>query len=405
MGSTTMFRRPMLAIVAGASLLCVAAAAQQPMAAAPAGAAEAERFRDDARSIETLVNRTYAYLDRFEGGVMPMSDRLRAERDAVNDRRSLLHYAERALLALADHHAITGASFDDSWAIVPTYADLWIGQSGGGYAIEAVRDDSPAARAGIRPGDRLVAVDGVVIAAAVAAFWADVGLAATPERAAFAARVLAAGRRDRPRRLTIERATGARRTLDLANLYAAPHPDRPPLTASEEAGALVIRFHDSLGDQATIAAFDAAMARARPSQRVTIDLRDTPSGGNSSVARAILGWFVRHASGYQVHNLPAEERETGIARQWIEQVLPRAGKYHAGRVEVRVGRWTGSMGEGLAIGFDAIGAAVRGGRMAGLRGAVYDVPLGHSGLVIKLPAERLTAPNGTPREDFVPRAG
>jgi carboxyl-terminal processing protease len=41
--------------------------------------------------------------------------------------------------------------------------------------------------------------------------------------------------------------------------------------------------------------------------------------------------------------------------------------------------------------------------MAGLRGAVYDQRLRHSGLVLKLPAERLSHVNGTPREAFVPR--
>lgn len=364
---------------------------------------EAERFRADALSIEPLVNRTYAYLDRFEGGTMPMSDRLRAEAERVGDRRALLRYAERALLALADHHAITGASLADSWAVVPSYADLWIERRGAAYAIEAVREGSPAARAGIRAGDRLVAVDGVATEAAVASFWADLGLAATGERAAFAARVLAAGRRDRIRHLTIETAAGERRALDLPSLYAGARPVRPPLSARAEGRALVIRFHDSLGDSGTIAAFDAAMARPPRGGRVVIDLTDTPGGGNSSVARAILGWFVGRPTAYQVHNLPAEQRATGIGRQWIEQVLPRPGRRHRGPVEVRVGRWTGSMGEGLAIGFDAIGARVVGTRMAGLRGAVYDLRLENSGLVLKLPAERLAHVNGTPREAFVPR--
>jgi carboxyl-terminal processing protease len=60
------------------------------------------------------------------------------------------------------------------------------------------------------------------------------------------------------------------------------------------------------------------------------------------------------------------------------------------------------MGEGIAIGFDAIGACVTGSKMAGLLGAVYDHRLAHSGLVIKLPTERLMHVDGTPRERFVP---
>jgi hypothetical protein len=60
------------------------------------------------------------------------------------------------------------------------------------------------------------------------------------------------------------------------------------------------------------------------------------------------------------------------------------------------------MGEGLAIGFDALGARVTGGPMAGLRGAVSDLTLPRSGLVLKLPTERLYTVSGLPREAFGP---
>lgn len=362
-----------------------------------------EAFRADALSIETLVNTRYAYLDRLHGGIMPMSPVLRAEAEAVNDRRSLLRYAERAVAVLADHHAITGGSFNDSWGLVPSYSDLWVEPEGEAWRITDVREGSPAAAAGVRPDDRLVAVGGTPIGRAVAAFWTDLGLEPDGDRAGYAARVLAAGRRDRPRDLTIRSADGAERRLTLPNLYEAGPGDRPPVTVHETDSALVIRFNDSLGDSATIAAFDAAMAAARPGQPVVLDLTDTPGGGNTVIARAVMGWFVDGPTAYQIHSLPAEERQTGVPRQWVEQVLPRPGKHHGGPVAVRVGRWTGSMGEGLAIGLDAIGAAVVGNPMAGLLGAIYDHRLANSGLVIKLPTERLSAVDGTPRQAFRPR--
>ena len=363
-----------------------------------------EAYRADALAIEALVNAQYAYLDRFPGGIMPMSPALRAEAGAVNDRRSLLRYAERAVAALADHHAITGGSFSDSWGLVPSFSDLWIEPEGEDWRITAVRDNSPAAAAGIQPGDSLVTVGTMPTDAAVATFWAELGLDPTGDRAGYAARVLAAGRRDRPRDLTIRDPAGAERRLTLPNLYAGGPGDRPPVTTREVDGVLIIRFNDSLGDRDTVAAFDAVMAGAIQGQRVQLDLTDTASGGNTVVARAIMGWFVDAPTAYQIHNLPAEERETGVPRQWIEQVLPRPGKRHHGSVTVRVGRWTGSMGEGLAVGMEALGAEVTGGPMAGLLGAIYDHRLPNSGLVIKLPTERLYAVDGTPREAFRPRA-
>jgi C-terminal processing protease CtpA/Prc len=361
-------------------------------------------YAADARAIERLVNEDYAYLERFDGGHMPMSDKLRAEAETVDSREGLIRYAERALTTLADHHAITGASLADSWALVPSYADLWVELQDGWYVVTAVRQGSSAAAEQVGPGDRIAAVDGMPMAAAVEAFWADLGLPVTPERASYAARVLVAGRRNAPRKLSVIR-HDASFEAEMPSLYAGHQANRPPLTVSHEGGALTIRFNDSLGDSATIAAFDEAMAMAPPRQRIVLDLTDTASGGNTSVARAIMGWFVDGPTGYQVHSLPAEERQTGIPRQWIEQVLPRPGKHHDGPVTVRVGRWTGSMGEGLALGFDAIGARVEGGPMAGLLGAVYDHKLEQSGLVIKIPVERLFHVDGTPRERFMPRPG
>jgi len=223
----------------------------------------------------------------------------------------------------------------------------------------------------------------------------------TAERADYAARVLAAGRRDRPRRLTVRSGT-RERSIEMPNLYTT-HSDAPPVSVARRGGGAVIRFNNSLGDQKTIAAFDAAMTSLPRRGSLVLDLTDTPSGGNTSVARAIMGWFVDRPRSYQVHQLPAEERETGIRRQWIEQVLPRPGKHRAALPVVRVGRWTGSMGEGLAIGFDALGARVEGTPMAQLKGAVYDFNLPASGLTVKLPAERLYTVGGLPREKFVPK--
>jgi carboxyl-terminal processing protease len=358
-------------------------------------------YAADARELDRIVVQNYAYEDHWPAGVLPDSPALAAERAAVHDKASLLHYAEHRLASLADHHAITGSSFKDSWAVVPTYADLWVERRGGKFVITSVRDGTPAAAAGIRAGDLLVAIAGIPTPAAVKSFWQELGLPVTDERGDYAARVLAAGRRDRPRDLTVRRGRDERR-LTLPNLYGIPA-ETKPLTVMNDRGRTIIRINNSLGDQATIAAFDAAMTTLPTGAPLVVDLRDTPSGGNTSVARAIMSWFVDRPRSYQVHQLPAEERETGIARQWIEQVLPRAGKHHATLPLVRVGRWTGSMGEGLAIGFAALGARVEGTRMAGLKGAVYDFTLPSSGFVVKLPAERLYTVGGLPREKFVPK--
>ena len=149
-------------------------------------------------------------------------------------------------------------------------------------------------------------------------------------------------------------------------------------------------------------AFDAALDSLRDTRGLIIDLRNTASGGNSSVARGILGRFVGKELPYQKHVLPAEEKETGIRRSWLELVSPRGERYRS-PVVVLVNRWTGSMGEGLAIGFDATSAGrVVGTEMARLVGATYTISLPNTGIRANVPAERLQHVNGQPREAFRP---
>lgn len=385
--------------------MAVSAAVSPADAAVHDDAAQTEAAPADLRaaalSLVTTINANYAYLDRLPERRFALTPVLRREAETIENEDDLLRFAERALLLLADHHAITGSSFADSWAVVPSYSDLWIERRDGEFVITAVRAGSPAQRAGLAPGATVQRIDGVPTAQAVAAFWEDLGTHGSDVRDGFAARVLAAGRRDRPRRLRVRLQDGAVRRLVLPNLYEAQS-TKPPLTASRAAGVLRIRINNSLGNTETIAAFDAAMATAADGDAILLDLTDTPSGGSTTVARAIMGWFAAEPTPYQMHAYPAEERRTGIARQWIELVLPREGRHHSGPVTVRVGRWTGSMGEGLAQGMAELGACVQGGAMAGLLGATADFRLGESGIAVKLPFERLMAVDGTPREQFIP---
>ena len=240
---TKLYRTALLATMVGTML--VGSLASGPLRAAPA-TLPPTAYLADAQGLVGVIRDNYAYLDDLPGGRVPASPQLDAERDAVHDADTLLRYAEDMITALADHHAITGRSFHDDWAIVPTYADLWIARAGAGYSIDAVKPDSLADRAGIRAGDRLVKVDGQPIDAAIAAFWSRIGLAPTGERGPYAARVLAAGRRDRSRVLTLVGA-GGQKTVSLDSLYRN-HVDRPALSVTTAGEVTSIRFNNSIGE-------------------------------------------------------------------------------------------------------------------------------------------------------------
>jgi C-terminal processing protease CtpA/Prc len=270
--------------------------------------------------------------------------------------------------------------------------------------ITQVRDDSDAQRAGIKPTAVVVAINDVAIADAVESRLGRTYTHAVVAARDWALRAVLAGHHN-VRRLLRLREGDANRIVEL------PAPDQfsgaapTPVSHSElRPGVGYIRFNDSLGNDATVEAFDRALADLRETRALIVDLRNTPGGGNSSVARGILGRFVSGELPYQKHVLPSEERETGIRRSWLELVSPRGGFVYRRPVAVLVDHWTGSMGEGLAIGFSGtVSGTVIGTSMAGLAGATYRVTLPHTGIGINVPAERLYHVDGTPREAFQPR--
>ncbi|HSW24001.1 MAG TPA: hypothetical protein VLJ62_14650, partial [Burkholderiaceae bacterium] len=223
------------------------------------------------------------------------------------------------------------------------------------------------------------------------------------EQAAFGLTTALAGVRDRPRRLVTSSRSGMREfALRSAGEQASAVAAAPALTSQRHGDVGIIGFNNSLGRDDTIAAFSRALQPLLDTRALVIDLRNTPSGGNTTVARGVLGHFVSRERPYQVHVVPGEARRHGVPRKFVEYVLPLEPIYR-GRVIVLGGRWTGSMGEGMVIGFDAIGAQTAGSPMGHLLGAMFRETLPESGAIVELGEEQLFHVNGTPREAFVPR--
>jgi len=129
-------------------------------------------------------------------------------------------------------------------------------------------------------------------------------------------------------------------------------------------------------------------------------MTETPGGGNSAVARAIMSRFISKEMPFQKHE--ATETSYRIKRSWTEYVTPGKDTYQKD-VFILVGHWTGSMGEGIAIGFDGMARAkIIGTKMAGLLGAIEHFKLSQTKIGYQFPTERVYQFNGTPREEYRP---
>src|SRR5581483_8587784 len=163
-----------------------------------------------------------------------------------------------------------------------------------------------------------------------------------------------------------------------------------------------LKINNYLFDNQMIAKFDSALNTLMQTRSLIIDLRETPSGGNNSVARAILGRFITKEQFYQRHELYAEEKATGVKRSWAEIVSPR-GKTYTKPVVVLADHWTGSIAEGITIAFDGMKrATVIGTELARLNGAIDGFEMPNTKIGFNIATERLYHVNGLPREFYEP---
>ncbi len=343
----------------------------------------------DLAAMRDAINQSMAY--PTGGGVKADSifESLKAQATAARTPDEHLKVMEDFVYELGDHHTHIGTNNKQSRRLVPTSASVWAESRGGEIVITEVRPGSKARGAGLREGMVVESINGVGIGQALKPPLA------TPELSeamiGFAARVALAGTHEKD---AVVRAGDAKGAVEAS--LVAPEETQQELASLSypKAGVALIRLNNSIGNSDLPRQFDALMRQANGAGTLILDLRDTPSGGNSDVAKPIMAWFTQGRRGYQKHQRGE--------RSWIEQVQGRGDGFR-GRLIVLVDHWTGSMGEGTAIGLrSAAGATLVGTRMAGLRGAIEGFDLPCLGASVRLPVERLFSVDGQPREFAAP---
>lgn len=211
-----------------------------------------------------------------------------------------------------------------------------------------------------------------------------------------------AGRYNEPRKLIIKLKNGAYHLLDLDKIEIKK--EKELLSFSKNKNDIgIIRINNSLGQDKLVNVFDKAIDTLFNTKGLILDLRNTVDGGDSYEARGIMSRFIDKPKPYQKHTLiEYSNNNPDIERSWVEYVTPRLKAYNK-PVVILVGRWTGSMGEGLAIGFEGIERGhVVGSEMERLAGEIFFFQLINQNYGYRIPAAKLSHVNGTPREKYVP---
>jgi carboxyl-terminal processing protease len=372
--------------------------------AAPQTTFNRQQYEEDFDYLWRSIADDYAYFDQKQTDWNKVREIYRPQVAAVKTRDDFVALLESVLEELYDSHAHLNTNTASSPRLVPSGTDIWAEWISGKAIITEVRPESGAENAGVNPGMEVVSIDGIGVDEAVNRRVGRSLRSSDQAARNWALRILLAGRHNSQRSLEVT-SNGERRVISFANQSAPDSTEAKPLLEYRRLGrdAGYIRLNNSLGDLDLVRQFDLAVAALRNTQGLILDLRDTPSGGNTTVARGIMGRFIRRDMPYQKHSIPAEERQYGTKRSWIELVSPRGDFSYAGPVVVLVNHWTGSMGEGIAIGMDGMGrATIVGTEMARLAGATSGITLPHTKIGVTFPTEKLFHINGIARENFVP---
>ena len=357
-------------------------------------------FQKDFAEFWTDVNENHAYLeiqgidwDKVKEIYQPMAD-------TIQNRDEFIRFLETIINELHNGHISLNTNLDSSNRIIPSGSDIFVQRKDNAYFITDIRKNHSSELCGLKPGLQVVKFNGEKIDQLLPNFLPKYTKVYNDEMYEYALNMLFAGTHDKKRIITVLE-NGVEKNY-FPDEFKMPNQSKDLLEFKIiKSNIGYIKINNSLYDSDLIPAFDTVTDSLQNTDKLIIDLTETPSGGNSAVARAIMGRFISKEMPYQKHE--AFETRYKIRRSWIEYVSPRKSIYSK-EVYILVGHWTGSMGEGIAIGFDGIGKAkIIGTKMAGLLGAIEGFKLSQTNIGFQIPTERLYHINGTPREKYIPK--
>lgn len=357
-------------------------------------------YREDFLELWNDYNNYFAYFDTQKADWQKVKEIYLPATDTIKDKAQFISLLEEVVNELHNGHVLLNVGLHTSNHIIPSGSDIFAEIKKGKYYIVDVRKNSNAEASGIKPGMEVLRFNDKDIESQLDKFLPKSVAEYNAAMKEYALNMLLAGTHDSQRVITININEKAKEFF----------PDSTVIAKHEEnlldykilpGNIGYIKLNNSLGNYDLITAFDETLNLLKDTKSLILDLTETPSGGNTTIARAIMGRFIEKEMPYQKHVL--NESEYGTVRSWIEYVVPR-GKTYSKKLVIMAGHWTGSMGEGMVIGFDAMKRAkITGTKMAGLIGAIYGFSTTNTEISYQIPIERMYHVNGTPRENYLPQ--
>lgn len=344
------------------------------------------------------VNNNYAYLEQQKINWLKVKEIYSPLVKEVTSQQAFIKFMEGVINECHNGHVSLYTNLSTSNRIIPSGQDIYVEKMNNKYIITDLRKGYRAEKSGLKIGDEILFYQGNTIESQLQQFLPKYTNTYNNNVYQYAINMLFAGTHHTNRKLTINR----NGTISTVNADSIKLGAKSSLIETKQLNQTTgyIKINDALDNFNLINLFDKALDSFLLLKNIIIDLTETPGGGNTTVARSIMGRFIHKALPYQQHEF--DETAFQTKRHWVEYVTPRKTQYK-GNVYIMVGHWTGSMGEGMAIGFDGMKRAkIVGTTMAKLLGAVQGFIMNETNIGFQIPTERLYHINGTPRENYIP---
>lgn len=360
------------------------------------------KYEQDFNFFWETINIEYAYFDAKQTNWKNVKEVYKKKLASIKEDWQFTYLIELMKHELYDPHFTLNRNLAFSFRLIPNDLDAHITVKNNKYYIDDIRQDYKIAESILKIGDEILMVNGEDLEAILKRNYPESIKNPNDDVKAYFANLIFAGRHNEPRKITV-RQNGKIQTVTLEKASPIHKSNRLIDYKILKNNIGYIKINNSLGNNNVIKEFPKAVDQLENTKAIIIDLRDTHSGGNTEVAKSIMGKFITKEMPYQIHERVGLEREFGIKRKYIE-ILSPLKKPYVKPVYVLVSRWTGSVGEAIAQGFSNISTAkVVGTKMAQLLGAINCRTLPNSKLRYCYPFEKLYNTNGKPREDFIPQ--
>lgn len=361
-----------------------------------------EKLAQDLEQILRNLEGSYTYFDQKGIDINCLREKYSGKIRTINNKEEKVLFFEYLLDEFYDSHLILNTNTTSSYRLFPP---IYAKSTNGKFIISNVWTSQLQPLDTDIIGAEIISFNNVRFQDKILDFPTLCNEKTDSKISEWIANKVLAGKYNEPRILGLKLKSGQLVNYDLDELKFQD-PDGL-IQSSIVDGIGIIRLNNSLGNDKLINDFDKALDSLAFTEGLIIDLRNTVSGGNSYEARGLMSRFISEPLPYQKHSFAEKaghnpDQNPIIQRTWLEFVEPR-GQHYKKPVVILVGRWTGSMGEGLAIGMDGMErASIVGSEMERLAGEVSGYSLPNQNFGYQLSFAKLFHLDGTPREEFIP---